>query len=268
MWSETAKLETRNPKPDCSGETTMRTLIASVLMLALLSACGAADSTQSSTTPATEASTPATAQAPASDPVAERSSQAAEAVEPSPAAAEASTAGASSTIDIGEARDAAASAVAAASAANAAAGPSDDGCPSGMTPAHPENASLTATWNPEGTITVRGGLDVPADSTMLMFTYQDGTEVGWAQFGSFGIIEAGPAFEQTSTIPPADDIIYGEMARQNPYQPGSLVCVALMAIRGDASVEDLTDPAKQDELLLTRVRLPVVGDAPAEIVLP
>lgn len=257
----------------------MRPLIGTVLLLALLlSACGAAENSQVDTapnTPSTAAVAPDTA--PATDAASEAStaaSVAADAVEPSTAtepeasAAAGDSATASSTLDIGQALDAAASAVAAASAANAAAGPSDDGCPSGMTIANPEKAPLSATWNPDGTITVRGGLDIPADSMMAMYAYQDGAEVGWALFGEFGMLEVVQPFEQTSTIPPADDVIYGEMAKQNPYQSGSQVCVALMAIRGDASVEDMTDPAKQDELLLTRVRLPVGGDAPAEIVLP
>ena len=263
----------------------MRPLIGTALMLALLlSACGAAENVQIDTAPNTP-STAAADTAPASDAATEPSTppastatdaeaSAAGAAEPStPAATEAGAAAddeaaASSTLDIGEALDAAASAVAAASAANVAAGPSDDGCPSGMTPANPEKSSLSATWNPEGTISVSGGLDVPANSTMMMFTYQDGTEVGWALFGSYGMIEMSQPFEQTSSIPKADDMLYGEMAKENPYQPGSLVCVALMAIRADASVEDMTDPAKQDELLLTRVRLPVGGDAPSEIILP
>lgn len=238
--------------------------VTSLMLVLVLTACGAGESgTQAAPSPA--AASKAAAAEPSTAPSAAPLSEAAGA---EASAATEGYAEASSTLDVGAAIDLAASAVAEASTANAAAGPSDDGCPAALTATKPERASLAATWNPQGTISVRGELDVPADSTIMMFTYQDGTEVGWAQFGSFGIIEAGTPFDQTSTIPQADDIIYGEMAKEHPYQPGSPVYVGLIAMRGDVSIDDMSDPAKRDAALLARVRLPVGGDAPAEITLP
>lgn len=144
--------------------------------------------------------------------------------------------------------------------------PTTDGCDPSMTDINADSSSLTATWTADARIALKGTLDAPADTDFLVFVYNNGAPIYWALFNE--IDPSNTEWDYVSTTPPADDPIMGDLARQNPYTPDSKICVGVTGIKGDADLSDLTDPAKAREALVVQLRLPVGGDAPAQVALP
>ena len=60
----------------------------------------------------------------------------------------------------------------------------------------------------------------------------------------------------------------GDLAKQNPYEPGDKICVGVSALKPGVSLTDLTSAEKAQEAIVAQLRLPVGGTAPAAILLP
>jgi hypothetical protein len=228
-------------------------LIAAPLLLALvLSACGGTPASTPTGSGAATASAPASAAGEAS------------------AAAESSAAPAASAVaDLVATAQALANdptAIANLQATVLAQKPTTDGCDPSMQNVNADSSTLQASWTADNQINLKGELDAPEDTDFFVFVYNNGAPIYWANFPE--IKPNGKSWDFTTTTPSPDDLVLGELSRQNPYTPDSKICVGVTGLKGDVSVEDLTDPSKAMDAVLVQLKLPVGGAAPAAIVMP
>lgn len=144
--------------------------------------------------------------------------------------------------------------------------PTSDGCDPSMQDLNAASSSLAASWTADNQINLKGELDAPEDADFFVFVYNNGAPIYWANFPD--IKPSGKSWDFTTTTPAADDMIMGELSKQNPYTPDSKICVGVTVLKPGLEMSDLTDPAKAKEAVLVQLKLPVGGTAPAAIALP
>lgn len=144
--------------------------------------------------------------------------------------------------------------------------PTTDGCDPSMQNLNAERADLEATWTADNQINLKGEVDVPADASFFVFVYNNGAPIYWANFPE--ITPSGKSWDFTTTTPAPDDMVMGELSRENPYTPDSKICVGVTALSADMDLSDLSDVSKMREAVLLQLKLPVGGTAPSAIVMP
>ena len=144
--------------------------------------------------------------------------------------------------------------------------PTEDGCDPNLQNVNAERSTLKAAWTPDARINLNGTLDAPDDATFFVFVYNNGAPIYWANFPE--VKPANKTWDFTTTTPAGDDVVMGDLARQNPYEPGDKICVGVTALKAGVNLTDLTDAKTAQEALIAQLRLPVGGTAPAAVVLP